>query len=217
MSKKMMLLALAVASMTMFALPSASSAKEIHWENVTSFSGDSTAGSLFGEGEPTITCETGDVEGTVSVGGTTGTISLDFTNCHTTVFGLTAKCRTAGSPLDNTIKTSGTTHLITTTTEPALMVTTNTVTIVCAGISNVIVHGDVIGTITSPKCGESSNKMTITFDPVAGKPTVQDHDVYTGVTHALTATTGEGGAAKTSALETLSHVEAPTVGKLNCT
>jgi hypothetical protein len=34
MSKKMMLLALAVASMTMFALPAASSAQEIHLEGL---------------------------------------------------------------------------------------------------------------------------------------------------------------------------------------
>jgi hypothetical protein len=214
MSKKMMLLALAVASMTMFALPAASSAQEIHLEGITSFSGDATAGTLVAFEEPTITCETGHVTGTASAGGTTGEISLDFTNCHTTVFGFTAKCRTAGSALDNTIKTAGTYHLITTSDGPAILVTTETVTIVCAGISSTIVHGNVIGTITSPACGATSNLMTINF---TGTGTSQDHKLYTGVNYDLTATTGEGGAAKTAALNTLTHVESPAEGKLNCT
>ena len=219
MSKKIMLLALAVASMAMFALPAASSAKEIHLEGISEFTGDTTAGSLFAEGESTITCETGHVEnGKVSAGGTTGSIDLDFTGCHTTVFGFTAKCRTAGSPLDNTIKTSGTFHLITTTTEPAIMVTAATTTITCAGIANVIVHGDVIGTITSPACNAApSNTMTIDYASHEKTPNIQTHDTYTGVTHALTATTGEGGAAKTAALTTITHTTSPTAGTINCT
>ena len=214
MSKKMMLLALAVASVAMFALPAASSAQEIHLEGISSFSGDATALTFTAEGEPTTTCETVDVSGTVSAGGTTGSISLDFTGCHATVFGFTAKCHTSGSPVDNTIKTNGTFHLITTSDGPAMMVTLETVTEICAGISNTVLHGDVIGTITSPACGVASKTMTINF---AGSNNIQDHDVYTGVTHALTATTGEGGAAKTAALDTLMHVESTTAGTLNCT
>src|SRR4051794_36177106 len=124
MSKKMMMLALAVASMTMFALPAASSAAELHLEGIEKFTGDATAETLSAEGEPAITCETADVTGTVSAGGTTGTISYDTTGCHTTIFGITAKCRTVGSPLDNTIKSAGTTHFITTTDGPAILVTT---------------------------------------------------------------------------------------------
>jgi hypothetical protein len=216
MSKKTMLLALAVASMTMFALPAASSAQEIHLTGVSEFTGDATAGSLTAEGEPTITCETGDVEGTVSSGGTTGSIKLDFTGCHTEIAGVTVKCHTSGAPNppNNTIKTSGTYHMITTGDGPAIMVTQETVSIVCAGISNTIVHGDVIGTITSPACGVASEKMTIDF---AASNNVQAHNNYTGVPHDLTATTGEGGAAKTAGLNTLTHTESPTLGTLNCT
>ena len=214
MSKKMMLLALAVASVTMFALPAASSAQEIHKTGVSSFSGDATAGSITAEGEPTITCETGDITGSVETGGTTGSISFDYTGCHTTVFGITSKCRTSGSPLDNTIAASGTFHLITTSDGPAMMITTATKTVICAGISNTVTHGDLIGTITSPACGVASNTTTILF---SGSGNVQAHDTYKGVTHALTATTGEGGAAKTSAWNTLLHLESPTAGTLNCT
>jgi hypothetical protein len=214
MSKKIMLLALAVASVTMFALPAAASAQEFHWEGVSSFTGDVTAGTFAAEGEPTFTCETGDVEGTVSAGGTTGTLAFDFTGCHTTVFGFTAKCRTAGSPLDNTIKTSGTIHMITTSDGPAMLITFDTKTVVCAGISNTITHGNVIGTITSPKCGIASKTMTINF---AGSGNVQEHKLYTGVNYDLTTTTGEGGAAKTTAWNALWHIETTTAGTLNCT
>jgi hypothetical protein len=223
MSKKIMLLALAVASFAMFALPAAASAQEIHLENVTKFSGSAGAGSLAGEGEPTITCESGDVDGTVSAGGTTGTINLDFTGCHATVFGLTAKCRTSGSALDNTIKTAGTFHLITIKTGvPGILVTTETVTIICAGISNTIVHGTVIGTITdsgkSVTCSRESTELTTSFAPTAGSEYTQEHETYTGVsTYDLTATTGEGGAAKTAALKSHATVKSETKGKLNCT
>jgi hypothetical protein len=214
MSKKTMLLALAMASVAMFALPVGASAQEIHLEGIEKFTGDATAGTLAAEGEPTFTCETGDIEGTVSAGGTTGTLAFDFTGCHATVFGLTAKCRTSGSPLDNTIKTSGTFHLITTTDGPAMLITFDTKTVVCGGISNTITHGNLIGTITSPKCGETSKLMTINFAATSGS---QDHKLYTGVNYDLTATTGEGGAAKTAAWTTLWHIESTTSGKLNCT
>jgi hypothetical protein len=214
MSKKIMLLALAVASVAMFALPAAASATEIHLEGVTSFEGKAGAGSLAAEGEPTITCESGDIKGSVEAGGTTGNISLDFTGCHATVFGLTAKCHTSGSALDNTINNEGTFHLITTSDGPAILVTPKTTTIICANISNTIVHGAVIGTITSPKCGESSKTMTTNFS-AAG--TAQAHTLWTGVIYTLTATTNEGGAAKTAGLNSVGTTESTTLGKLNCT
>jgi len=218
MSKKIMLLALAVASIAMFALPAAASAQEIHLEGVESFEGSAGAGSLAAEGEPTITCESGDIEGTVAAGGTTGSISLDFTGCHTTVFGFTAKCRTTGSALDNTINSSGTFHLVTTvvggTSTPDILVTTVTTTIVCAGISNTVVHGSVLGKITSPACGVASKEMTTSF---AATGTVQNVMEYTGVNYDLTATTGSEGAAKTAGLNSSGTTKSKTAGTLNCT
>ena len=220
MSKKTMLLALAVASVAMFALPAASSANELHLTNVSSFEGDTTAGTLVGG--RTITCETGHVAGTVNAGGTTGSITLDFTGCHTTVFGFTAKCRTAGSPLDNTIRTTGTYHLITTETTvppaPAILTTTDTVTIVCAGISNTVVHGSVIGMITSPACGVASKTMTINYAADPNNSATQAHETWTGKKdYDLTATTGEGGESHTAVLTTLTHTESENAGTLDCT
>jgi hypothetical protein len=97
------------------------------------------------------------------------------------------------------------------------MVTTETVEIICAGISNTIVHGDVIGTITAPKCGESSKLMTVNF-AAGATPYQQAHPEYTGVPHVLTATTAsKPNVPIPAALDTLTHVESTTAGKLNCT
>ena len=54
MSKKMMLLALAVAAL--FAIPSAASAQEIHFNGVTTFTGSGPAGFLTAANEPKISC-----------------------------------------------------------------------------------------------------------------------------------------------------------------
>lgn len=149
-------------------------------------------------------------------------MSLDFTGCHTTVFGLTAKCRTSGSPIDNTIKSAGAFHLITgetktektTDTFPAILVTPEVTTIVCAGISNTITGGNIIGTITSPACGAESKEMTTKF---AAAGAAQEHTTYTTSTFNLTAKTGEGGTVKKAGLVSTATVKSATTGKLNCT
>ena len=214
MSKKTMLLALAAISVTLVALPGTASAQEIHLEGVVSYSGTFGATTFSAEGEPKMTCESGHVTGYLAAGGTTGTFAVDFTGCHTTVFGFTAKCHTTGSEKDNTIETGGTFHLITTGSGPAMLLTFETTTMTCAGISNTIIHGDLIGTITSPACNTSSSLMTVAFGATG---TVQDHTLYTGTAHDLTATTGSGGAAKTAALVTTTTVTSSESGVLNCT
>jgi hypothetical protein len=215
MSKKITLLALAVAGVVVVALPHVASAQEIHVEGITSFSGTQGAGNFAAEGEPTYTCESGDIQGTVSAGGTTGTATIDGTGCHATVFGFTAKCHTAGSPLDNTILNSGTFHLVTIGTgKPAMLVTQETTTVICGGISNTVSHGNVIGTITSPACGVSSSTLTFSFSSTGS---TQNHMEYTGVKYDLTATTGSEGAAKTATINTTETVSSATAGKLNCT
>jgi hypothetical protein len=215
MSKKIMLLALAVTSVAMVALPVAASAQEIHLEGITSFSGTAGASSFAPEGEPTITCESTDLSGTVSAGGTTGELSVDVTGCHTTVFGFTAKCRTTGSPLDNTMKSSAAFHLITLGSgTPGILITPVVTTYVCAGITNMITGGNIIGTITSPACGAENKEMTTNF---AATGAVQEHSTYTGTTLNLTAKTGEGGTVKKAGLVSTARVQSATTGKLNCT
>lgn len=218
MSKKMMLLALAAVSAAMFALPAAASAQEIHIEGITGFTGTGGAGELTTASEPTITCESSHVEnGVVEAGGTTGSMTLDFTGCH--VFGdpFTIPCHTTGAPLTNTIKTSGTFHLITYNSAPAILVTPETTVVTCAGISSTHVEGNgLIGTITSPKCGKTSATMELSFSATGS---TQNHITYTGVAYDLKAVTVGGTTVRTSGLTGTSKTTA-TEGKsgtLNCT
>lgn len=209
-----MLAALAV-SAALFALPAFASGQEIHLENVTSFQGSGSASSLTAEKEPTFTCESTDVSGTVAAGGTTGTMSLDITGCHAPIFGLTVKCHSAGSPLDNTVKTAATFHLITYSGKPAVLTTVENVTLVCAGISNVTISGNSIATITSPACGTASNKMSLSF--AVNFEGVQEDRLYTGTEYDLKLKTGGSESLLTAATAQTWTIESTTTGKLNCT
>jgi hypothetical protein len=208
MSQKTMLLAFAAASFAMFALPSTASVQEIHW---TTVSGTVT---LTAESEPTITCESADATATPSGGGTTGSINFDITGCHTMVFGFTAKCHTTGSPSDNTVTAKGTYHLVTQGGSPAMLITTEPVVAICAGISNTTIQGNVIGTITSPACGAESKTMKVALSATGS---TQSDMEYTGAKYDLTATTGESGTAKTAGLTATVTVELASAGKLECT
>jgi hypothetical protein len=212
MSKKTILAALAVGA-ALFALPGFASGQEIHLEGVTSFTGTGSASSLAAEKEPTFTCESTDVTGAVAAGGTTGTMSLDITGCHTTVFGFTVKCHTSGSPLDNTVRTNASFHFITFNGQPAVLTTSEVVTLVCAGISNVIISGDSIATITSPKCGQESKELALKFTASGG---LQEDRLYTGVEHNLKLRTSEGSQVNAATAQTWT-LSSPTAGKLNCT
>jgi len=229
MSKKMMLLALAVASAALFALPAFASAEEIHWDTSTTFTGSGAAGALKAKGEPTIGCGSIDVtNGTVSAGGTTGSMTLDFTGCSApNPLGGTAPCKSKGAPLNNTIASKSTYHLITWKNTPgaafpAALVTVETTEFECSvfGFSIVThVEGNVIGTITSPVCGGSSNKLTLSFKETtdsSGNPT-QEHELYTGHLYDLIGRTGAGGTPVTAALEGEVTLTENTAGTLTCT
>ena len=207
-----MLAALAV-SAALLAVPGFASGQEIHLEGVTSFTGTGSASLLSAEKEPTFTCESTDVEGVVAAGGTTGTMALDITGCHSTLFGFTVKCHTSGSPLDNTVKTGGVLHLVTYNSKPAVLATSEVVTLVCAGISSVTISGDSIATITSPNCGQESNKLALSFAASGG---LQEDRLYTGVEHNLKLKTSEGSQVNAATTQTWS-ISSPTKGKLNCT
>ena len=209
MSKKMMLLALSVLSAAAVALPAGAPAAELHWTNVTKFSGTFNGGTLSAKDEPTITCDgPNHVEGTVSAGGTTGTISLDYTECRSFF-----SCQSGATA--NTIKTGGTFHFITINEKPGVLVTPEHTTITCSGIANpVTVTGNVIGTITKPTCGGSSNEMTISFN--SNNTQTQEHKLYTGVSYNLTTQTGTTGTIKEGGLTSVATVTS-TVGTLDCT
>ena len=187
MSKKTMLLALSVATVAMFALPSIASAAEIHFEGATGvkFTGHGTASTPTAGNEPTITCETGAVSGEFT-SETTGNVQGYVAGCHILVLGFTIKCRTVGSPLDNTIASAGTFHLITTTDGAAMLGTPNPTTVICGTFAKIETGGNLITTITKPKCGESSKEATGVASATSG---VQDHKTYTGKQYFPTAKT----------------------------
>jgi len=216
MSKKMMLLALAVVSAAAFALPAGAPAAELHLTNVTKFSGTFNGGTFTAQEEPTFECGgPNHAEGAVSAGGTTGTISLDYTSCRALGFFECHSGATAG-----TIKTASTFHFITINSKPGILLTPEHTTFTCAGIANTTtVTGNLIGTITSPKCGGSSSEMSISFNSNSG-PT-QEHKSYTGVSYNLTSQTvtpeGVGGTIKEAGLTSAATIKSTTVGTLDCT
>jgi hypothetical protein len=214
MSKKMMLLALAVASMAMFALPAVASAQEDHVDGITVFNGAGGAVTLSASGEPTITCEFSHVEGSVNSGGTTGFINFAFTGCHVNVI-FTIPCHSPSGLVNNEITwNNGSFHIITINNKPGIMVTPGLIVIECAGISTVMVSGNgVIGTITSPACNVESKEMTVAFSATG---TTQNHIAYTGVNYDLNAQTS-GGSALTAGLTNTLTVSGASKGKVTCT
>ena len=211
MSKKIMLLALAVAAL--FALPSVASAQEAHVKGITNFTGTSGAGTLAASGEPTISCTATSVTGSFDSGSTTtGKITLDFTGCSATFLGIKVNCNTSGGA-SGTIASSGAFHVITVSNKPGILVTPAATTIICAGFSNIAVAGNVIGTITSPACGASSTELTTAFTSTGS---TQNHLEYTGVKYDLTATTS-GGSAVTAGLANTTTLKSATSGTLECT
>jgi hypothetical protein len=215
MSKKFIVLALVVVSAAFFALPAMASAREIHLEPAENFTVAGSGGEMRAEGEPTITCTATSGSGSYNAGSTTtGVIVIDLTGCHTSVFGITASCNTSGAA-SGTITTSGTFHLIVIVLGNGwgTLWTFNPTTIICAGISNISVSGNVIDTITSPKCGESSKTLSASFTATG---TVQNHLSYTGTKYDLLSKTGEG-ANKTAAVVGSTTFTQTNAGKLNCT
>jgi hypothetical protein len=219
MNKKTMLLALAVAAV--FALPSAASAQEIHFKNVTSFTGSGPASTFTAANEPKISCTSSTVTGSFESGSTTtGTYHALYHGCTAEFLGIKGSCNTAGSP-SGTITAVGTFHIITTpSNKPATLYTWKTTTNLCIGFSRVEVTGNgVIGTITSPACGASSKEMKVSLE---AEGSTQKHIEYTGTKYDLSAdtenekgeTTGANGTAALSGSATLSSA---TTGTLECT
>jgi hypothetical protein len=214
MSKKMMVLALAVVSAAFFALPAMASGQEIHLEPAEAFNISGVGGELRASGEPTLTCTTTSGSSKFDTGSTTtGTMTLDYTGCHMAIFGITASCNSSGGA-SGTIASGGTFHLITISTGvPGLLLTTSATTLVCAGLSAITRSGSLIGTIISPKCGESSKTLMLSF---TATESTQTHLSYTGANYDLVTRTGSGGDI-TTAWTADTTITQSNAGKLNCT
>jgi hypothetical protein len=213
MRKKTMLVALLAASATLLALPALVTGEEVHLQGIASFEGSGSASSLTTESEPTLTCESTEMIGTVEPGGTTGSMTLDITGCHGIFFGFTVKCHTFASPLDNTVIMSATFHLITSNQKPAVLTTVNPVTVTCIKGFNVIVSGSSIATISSPICSQESKALKLSFNATGF---IQEDRLYTGVEHDLKFQTGEG-PQRTAATSQTWTIASETLGTLICT
>lgn len=182
MSKKIILLALAVASMAAFALPAAALAAEsdtaVHVvpkpEGTKTIDGAAGATLTGGFGNVVCTANSGTAtfEST-----TTGTFQQTFTGCTLGA----SKCTTAGQP-EETIKTQSLPfHLVTVEHSPAtvppvhgpgVLVTPNAATgqfatFTCGFLGFTVKGNGVIGTITSPVCGAESTEAKIKFSSSA--------------------------------------------------
>jgi hypothetical protein len=219
MSKKTMMLALAVAAL--FAIPSAAAAQEIHFKNVTSFTGTGPASFLVAVNQPKISCTATKASGSFNAGSsTTGTNTVTFSGCTAEQLGIKGNCNTAGDAT-GTITTSEVFHLITTSTsKPGILWTPVTTTVTCIGFSRIEFTGNgLIGTITSPACGGTSNNKTLVFEQSGG---TQNHLVYTGVKYDLSGDTenSEGvtsGPTATAGFEGSVTLTSASAGTLECT
>jgi hypothetical protein len=222
MSKKVMVLAIAVVSAAMLALPALASAAPVIEPGGTSFTGTFGKSVLTATGEPEIIClGENHVTGSFNAGGTGGTISLDYTNCHVEVFLLgTLPCKTSGAPVNNTIALNNLPfdliYATSAKTKPAVEVTNVSTSIECAGISTVKVTGSVIGTITAPPCGGTSGSATLLFKATGS---TQEHMLVNGAGTPvdLKSQTGEG-EIKTAGLNTNATITLTggKTAKLNC-
>jgi hypothetical protein len=189
MSKKMMMLAIAVASAAMLAVPAFASATSAHLSfnpgayNVhggasvlSRVAGASTHGST--------TTGNGTFENT-----TTGTVKLQFHNVTSPTLG------NCGSTTEGHPEVAGG-GIVTTTTlpfhlvmlangVPGILITSlngHFATYRCGGITVKVTGNGILGTITAPKCGQASNTATLSFTGAKG---VQTHQIYTNTKYTL--------------------------------
>lgn len=174
MSKKIMMLALAVACAAVFALPATASALvPLHLSAtpaansvIDDIGADPT---LSTSGGTTVTCDSFTGTATFAAGGTTGTMSLTFgPNCRGP---LGVSCTSSGESSGNIATTVLPFDLVTLAgNAPGVLVTPNNghfATFSCFGVQTVVTGNGVIGKITSPGCNGSSKEPTIDFNATA--------------------------------------------------
>jgi hypothetical protein len=190
MSKKIILLALAAAGVAAFALPATAMAVE---EDVPLHVVPKPEGvkKIDVEGVETWTtvsgnfaCEKSEAAASFTTS-TTGTFEQTFTGCNK--LGGLGQCTSEGQPAGVITTKTLEFHLVTVedsvthATGPGILITTNAGTFAtfnCSGGKVVIGGNGLIGTITKPKCGESSNEPTIEFS--SSSTGVQTHKTVVG-------------------------------------
>ncbi len=226
MKHKMTLLALAVFSAALFALPSVASAGE--WtmdcpggKATCTFTTSGGHAELRAENEPTITCTSSTGSGSVSTGGKTGTFGMTFKGCTATFF-FTVSCNSVGAASGEIKVATSTSHnvyLEPEKTTPGLLVTPAATEIVCAGFSNITVTGNgLLGDMTA-SCNQEAETFTVDFaaDPENAK-TQQWEEVTTNPEtlydlHAITS----GGEPRTAVMVASGQIKYVGKAKVTCT
>ncbi|HET9197050.1 MAG TPA: hypothetical protein VFN92_02180 [Solirubrobacterales bacterium] len=190
----MTMLALAVVSAAMFALPAVASAGEWVADNATG-----KTFSVTKVTNPVLRASNGDVVTCTGLTGegsytstTTGNITLDFTGCTEDKFG--TKCTTNGAGTAGTISvTNKVFHNVIigsaadSNTPIGVLITSGGTfaTFTCGGgLLEITVTGNVIGEVESPNCGVAGTTYNLNFEPVSAGSSTQK---YLQVTTAGTA------------------------------
>jgi hypothetical protein len=227
MSKKIILLALAAASVAAFALPATAMAEDVPLHLVPQPSGVKI---IDGQGPATWRWPGG------SITSTSWSAAVQFTSTTTATFNATFKgsrafgvpCKTPGAAAETIETTSLVFHLLTVedsfvpATGPGVLITPNVnekgeahfATIECPPFGTFVVRGTgLIGTITKPACGGESKEVTIQFSPKAAGSNVQTHKTVVGTTTEYFPTINGGEAS----LEAEGTITLGTAARLECT
>jgi hypothetical protein len=220
MSKKMMVLALAVASAALFALPAVASAQSWHLSATTSFSVTGAGGKLTSTDGTTFTCSSTTGSGSFSTT-TAGTMSLVFHGC--TGFGFA--CTTPGQPSGTITLSVSFDAIMVSTNNPGVLLTPDSSSITetlgkkflteysCLGISTKVYGNGVIGTIHSPvpACGATATTWGLNFESsaLAGH---QKDKLWTGTEYDLISNSHS-----TSSIDDTLTLHFPLARTLTCT
>lgn len=212
MRKSLMLLtASALTVVTLAAIPAAASAGE--WK-LDCPSGAATCNYTVSGGhaqlriaeEATITCTSSAGFGSVSSGGTTGTMGLTLKGCTATLV-FTFECHTSGAVSGEINMGSSAWHNIYLTDdkiEPGTLVTPVSTTISCGGFSGIVLTGNgVIGRVPQV-CNSESSILNINFEANSLNPGTQRYEqiTATGTVFDLHAVTHGSSTPHTAVLET---------------
>lgn len=208
MGKTTMLVALAMINAAILAMPTTASALVPLHLNPTPVGTQTIDGSgevlLSSANGNTFTCDSVHGSSTLNTGGTTGTMTLTYTNCRVPLFGTKCNVTTTALPF----------HLVTLAGEkPGVLVTTNNghfANFSCLSFLFEVKGTGMIGTIESG-CGYTSESVKIVFNRLSSG--VQEHSKVSGTETSYTLKSGSW----TFALDMTLTLTFPEQTELQCT
>lgn len=222
--KKMMLLALAAASVAMFALPAVASAHPWHLSQTSTFTVSGPAGNLTTTSGTTVNCTS--TKGSGSFTTTTGgNVTLSFHGCNVGGLPCTSANQPSGTIVTNPAALAFDAIMIANNT-PGILITPTSATEVtpgkklfsefnCFGLNTKVFGTGVIGTITTPGCGVASTTAGLSF--TSSQAGHQKHLTWTGKTYDLEATTPGGSVHTTASIDATATITFPAARSITCT